>query len=300
MADIISIVLSNFGLTLTSTAFMAFGLIFVLYDLIYKKKAVKVPGRIAGIEKYISKMRTGNTRSSRLMYRPVVSFIYNGDEAFFTAGLSKNTISDKIGDRIEVEYIINLPSSVRIAGRKFMRNFGILLILVSIVLLAITFNKDQIDLSLKVVRLAIPFILNYAIFMYLSKKFEKYGGVAALMKRNNPIITREALDKLDIFWSNDQIEREEKRVYKPFLFITPVLIGLVSWPADIFTSRFFSRPYVIESFNADLLEVESAKIFLNYVMSHSGMQKEFIIMSMCWFFLVTLFYSYIFTLKKAR
>ena len=300
MIDIISIVLSNLGLTLISTAFMAFGLIFVLYDLIYKKKVVKVPGRIAGIEKYISKMRTGNTRSSNLMYRPVVSFLYDGEETFFTAGLSKNTISDKIGDKVEVEYIINLPSSVRIAGRKFMRNLGLLLILVCIALLAITFNRDQIDLSLKVVRLAIPFIINYVLFKFLSKKFEKHGGVTALMKQNNPIKTREELAKLDIFWSNDQIQREEKRVYKPFLFITPVLIGLVAWPADIFTSRFFNRPYVIENFNADLLDVESAKIFLNDVMSHSGIQKEFIIMSICWFFLVTLLYSYIFTVKKAR
>ena len=40
MIDITSTVLSNLGLTLTSTAFMAFGLILVLYDLIYKRRTV--------------------------------------------------------------------------------------------------------------------------------------------------------------------------------------------------------------------------------------------------------------------
>jgi hypothetical protein len=298
MTDLISIALTNLGLTLTATAFMAGGLLFVLYDRVYKNKVVRVPGSIVGIEKYISEMRTGNTRSSCLMYRPIVRFMYHGEETFFTAGLSKNTISDHIGDQLDVEYIQNLPASVRIAGRRLMRHVGLLLLSVSVIMLWVAFTIDQIGLGLKVVRLAAPFLINYLLFTFLFRTFEKQGGVAALMTQNNPIKTQEELEALDIFWSNDQIQTEVNRAYKPFLYITPILIGLVSWPGYLFAQKFFRRPYVRENFNADLLELETAKVFFNQVLSNSAMEKEFIIMSMCCFFVLMLSYSFLFTVRK--
>ena len=112
MALSIDLLLDNIGPILLASSFLFFSLLFVGYYRLYNNSTVQIPGKIVGIEKYVSKSRSGNRRSSQLMYRPVVSFIYHGEKTYFTAGLSKNFISEQIGDNVSVEYIDSLISSV--------------------------------------------------------------------------------------------------------------------------------------------------------------------------------------------
>ena len=298
MALSIDLLLDNIGPVLLASAFLFFGLLFIAYHRLYNNSSVQSPGKIAGIEKYLSKSRSGNRRSSHLMYRPVVSFIYRGKKTYFTAGLSKNSISDQIGERVQVEYIADLISSVRIAGRPFIRNFGYGFILTGLLILGIGAYSSPLKWNLQLLQVSIPFALNWVAFKYLAGLFERHGGVAALMKQNSPIKTEDELQQLDIFWSNDDIAKEEDRVYKPFLYITPLLIGLALWPAGVFGERFFNQPYVVEHFNEALLNSGEVAIFFNYIMNHSALQKEFLIFSMSSFFVLMLSYSFIFTLKK--
>jgi hypothetical protein len=294
----IDLLLDNIGPILLASAFLFFGLLFIAYHRLYNNSSVQSPGKIVGIEKYLSKSRSGNRRSSQLMYRPVVSFIYCGKKTYFTAGLSKNSISEQIGDSVQVEYIDDLISSVRIAGRPFIRNFGYGFFLTGLLILGISAQSSTLEWDLQLLRLSIPFALNWILFKYLTGLFKRYGGVAALMKQNSPIKTEDELQQLDVFWSSHDIAREEDRVYKPFLYITPVLIGLALWPAGVFSERFFNRPYVVEHFNETLINSGEAAIFFNYIMNHSALQKEFLIFSMSSFFVLVLSYSFIFTLKK--
>ena len=292
--------MSNIGIVLISSGFMFFGLGFFLYDFMYKKDSIQKNGKIIGIEKHIAVTRTGNRRSSSLVYRAIVSFIYDGNETFFTGGLSKSYISEKVGDKIKVEYIKNLPSSVRIANRKFMRNFGLLFLLISVVVLGISFKLDNSPPIIKTLHLFIPFIINLIAYFFMKRLFIKHGGISAFMKDNNPIKTRKDLDELDIFWSNKDIQKEENRVYKPFIIINPILIGLACWPFYIFTTKFMERPYVKENLTSNIFNVENCKTFFNHVMSHSGMQKEFLIMMMSAFVILVLTYSFFQVLRKTN
>ncbi|MFT5520730.1 MAG: hypothetical protein ACI9IA_001325 [Enterobacterales bacterium] len=292
--------MSNTGIVLISSGFMFFGLGFFLYDFMYKKNSIQKNGKIVGIEKHISVTRTGNRRSSSLVYRAIVSFIYDGNETFFTGGLSKSYISEKIGDKVKVEYIKNLPSSVRIANRKFMRNFGLLFLLISAVFLGISFKLDNFPPMIKMLHLSIPFIINLIAYFFMKRIFIKHGGITAFMKDNSSIMTRKDLDELDIFWSNKEIQKEENRVYKAFIFINPILIGLACWPFYIFSTKFMNRPYVEENLTSNLFNVDDFKIFFNYVMSHSGMQKEFLIAMMSGFFILALTYSFFYVLRKTN
>ena len=298
MALSIDLLLDNIGPILLASSFLFFSLLFIGYYRLYNNSTVQIPGKIVGIEKYVSKSRSGNRRSSQLMYRPVVSFIYHGEKTYFTAGLSKNFISEQIGDNVSVEYIDSLISSVRIAGRPFIRNFGYGLFLIALLILGISAQSSTLSWDLQLLRLSIPFALNWILFKYLADLFKRNGGVAALMKQNSPIKTEEELQQLDIFWSNDDIAKEEDQVYKPFLYIIPVLIGLALWPAVVFGDRFFSHPYVVEKFNEALFNSGETPIFFNYIMNHSSLQKEFLIFAMSMFFVLMLSYSFIFTLKK--
>jgi hypothetical protein len=298
MALSIDLLLDNIGPILLASAFLFFGLLFIAYHRLYNNSSVQSPGKIAGIEKYLSKSRSGNRRRSQLMYRPVVSFIYRGEKTYFTAGISKNSISDQIGERVQVEYMTDLISSVRIAGRPFIRNFGYGFFLTGLLILGIGAYSSPLKWDLQLLQLSIPFALNWIVFKYLAGLFERHGGVSALMKQNSPIKTEDELQQLDIFWSNDDIAKEEDRVYKPFLYITPVLIGLALWPAGVFGERFFNQSYVVEHFNEALFNSGEVTIFFNYIMNHSALQKEFLIFSMSSFFVLMLSYSFIFTLKK--
>jgi len=298
MALSIDLLFDNIGPMLLASAFVFFGLLFIAYHRLYHHGSVQSPGKIIGIEKYLSTSSSGNRRSSQLMYRPVVSFIYRGEKTYFTASVSKNFISDKIGDSIQVEYIVDLLSSVRIAGRPFIRNLGCGFTLVGVAILGFSAKTSPLDWELELLRFSLPFALSGTALKYLAGLFERHGGVAALMKQNSPIQTKNELDQLDIFWSNNDIAREEDRIYKPFLYITPVLIALALWPAGVFGERFFNRPYVIEHLNMALLNNGETATVFNYIMNHSALQKEFLILSMSSFFVLTLSYSFIFTLKK--
>jgi len=300
MNQIISLIFDDLGLILISSGFMFFGIFFYLFDLMYKGSSIVQSGEIVGIEKYISRTRVNNTRTSSLMYRPVVKFILNSKEQYFTGSVGKNVITDKIGEQVKVEYIKDIPSTVRIAGRNYMRNISYILFIICFIIMAVTFTTSDEDFVVKAIRAVMPLFINYIAYTVIKNKISKLGGLRSLMKQKNVLKSKSDLEDLDIFWNNDQIANEQDRVHRPFLFITPVLIGLCSWPAYIFTEKFFNRPYVQENFNNALQNLDSAKVFLNYVMSRSHLQKDFILMTGSSFFVVILIYSFIFTLKKTK
>jgi hypothetical protein len=300
MTEYITPVLSNLGLTLSSTLFMAFAIAIFRYKNLYNKNSIKVIGKIVGIEKFVSSYRSGQTKTKRIMYRSIVSFIYNGEKLYFKAGISQNTIAHRIGQEVKVEYIQNLPSSVRIAGQKIYSYLGLGFLLISIILMTINFRMDEFDINLKLIRLAIPFVLNIFLYRYLTKYINKHGGISEFFKKNNPIKSREELNNLNVFWRNDEISKEESKVYKPFLIITPVLIGIAGWIGYVTSIKFFNRSIMEKVYQNDNTQLEGVKKSLDFIMGNSTLEKEFLIICTCTFFVVMLTYSLIFTLIKVR
>lgn len=294
----IPLVFDSFFMILLSAAFLFFGLLIYFYDQYYKKHSIKVDGKIAGIEKYISQSRSSNSKSSSLMYRPIVSFIKNGKEYFFESSLSKSSITDEIGEKVKVAIIHDTPHTARIAGRNFLRNFSYALLIISGIVLALIFNQVKIPITIKMVRLLLPFIINLIVFKLILKKINQHGGMKILMLKNNSLVEKEELMKRDIFWQSFELEREEQRVHKPFLIINPILMVLAAWPAVIFGERLSNREFIIKNFNENLLSIDMAKNFMSTIMADYYMKQEFLILAISIFFFCCFAYSLIFCLKK--
>ncbi len=160
------------------------------------------------------------------------------------------------------------------------------------------FNIDEIALEYKVARLALPFIINIFLFKFLKKFFNKHGAVKGFMKQNNPSKTKEELNKLEIFWNNDEIHEEKVKNYKPFLISTPILIGIAGWFGYANSMRFFNRPMVEKVLENDLTQLEGIQKSFDFIMGNLILQKEFLIISICAFFGPMFTYSFVFTLRK--
>jgi hypothetical protein len=286
-------------LTMMSAAFMAVYMAINLFESIYKKDCVHDNGKVVATEKFKSSMNN-NVRSKRLMYRPIVQFIYQGQEYFFKGNVGRNVIKYKIGEQVQVQYLNGKPESVRIAGGKVLTRFGTLFGLIGLVVLCISVMTNSYLIEIKLLLAIAPFSILYLAYQFVSKKLIKAGGVDKLMSDNSPLRTREELNALDLLWNDQAVFKEEYRVHKPFLYILPILLGLVAWPASIIGPKFFKRPYVAENFNESLFDLDNLKIFVTTVMGQSEMKKEFLILGICLFFFLALTHSLIYTLRKTQ
>ena len=86
---------------LVGSIFAALGFFLLKNQLSLRANGTSVPGEVTAIEKYVSHMRTGGQRSSTLMYRPVVTYIYEG-EAHEVRGYSVNNLRHRLGQKLEV------------------------------------------------------------------------------------------------------------------------------------------------------------------------------------------------------
>jgi hypothetical protein len=295
-----SLIFDNIFMLILASFFLFFGLAIFLYDQYYRRNAKTVPGKISGIESYVSRTRTSNSKSSNLMYRPVISFIHNSTQLFFKASISKNTISDKIGDQVEVQIIHNTPHSARIGGRNSLRNFSYAFLIIAGIIMAVIFHQTPMPLEYKVLRVLFPFLLNFIAYKFIMTKIKKHGGLKNLMLKNNNLTTKVELMKLDIFWQNYEIEKEEEKVHRPFLIINPVLMALSAWPAIVFGDRLFKQEFVVGNLNKAFFSFDAMKDFVNTIMANHSMKEEFLILAISSFFFLCFSYSLVFCIKKTR
>lgn len=66
-----------------------------------RRKAKRVSGKVEVIEKYVSRYRSSDGVSSTLMYRPVVSYVYEG-RSYEVRGVSTNQLRHRLGQTLEV------------------------------------------------------------------------------------------------------------------------------------------------------------------------------------------------------
>ncbi|MFT5176223.1 MAG: hypothetical protein ACI8W7_004417 [Gammaproteobacteria bacterium] len=290
---------SEFGLVLIGSAFLSFATAFYLFSSLYKGRLLKTDGIVVGIEKYMATMRSDSRSVSQLLYRQVVSFTHNGVENYFVDGLGKNTIGRKVGASVRLEYLEGNINSVRVAERNIFRKFAVLLALIGLVLVATSILSGRISLLFVVAKVLFPLVLNYALFHFLSGKIGKAGETKEFWSDNSRLKSKEDLDQLDILWSNAEISNEDRRVHRPFLYILPIVIGLLSWVIYSYSVKFLNSTYVAENFSIQtVLNLNEGEVFLSQVMSQSQLRDPFLMMLVCGFFIVVSIHSFFYCLRK--
>jgi Ca2+/Na+ antiporter len=220
--------------------------------------------------------------------------LYNSEEIFFHSGVSKNTI----GEEVKVQFISGIIDSVRMQSRKILRTLAYMTILACMLILFIMVK--ELSPTYMCIYTLIPLCINYSALRLINKKFKEYGGIKKFMSKNSKIKTKEELNKLDIFWNNIEISAEDSRVYKPLLYITPILIILFMWPTVHFGKAFFKHTYVIVNFNSKLFKISELDIFISTIMQTRSLQKDFLIFTMSALFVLLLNYSLIFNINKTK
>ncbi|MFA9419219.1 MAG: DUF3592 domain-containing protein [Gammaproteobacteria bacterium] len=293
--------ISEFGIVLIGSVSIGFATAFYLFSSRYKGRSLSIDGSVVGIEKYTTTMRSGVHNMSQLLYRPVVSFLYNGVESYFVDSLGRNTITHKIGARIKIEYLEGNINSARVADRNIFRTVALVLALIGLALIATSILTGRMDLLVVAAKVLFPLVLNYLLFNFFSEKFKKAGGVKSFWEKNSTLKSKEDLDQLDIFWSNTDIKKEDRRAHRPFLYILPTLIGLLSWVIYSFSIKFLKASYVVENFSAQTLtNLNEGKVFLSQVMSQTQLREPFLMMLICGFFILALIHSFFYCLRKSR
>ena len=291
----------EFGIVLIGSVLIGFATVLYLFSPRYKGRSLKIDGSVVGIERYTTTMRSDGHNMPQLLYRPVISFRFNGVESYFVDSLGRNTITHKIGARIKIEYLEGNINSARVADQNIFRTVALVLALIGLVLIAISILTGRMELLLVAAKVFIPLVLNYLLFNFYSEKFKKAGGVKSFGEKSSKLKSKEDLDQLDIFWSNADIKKENRRAHRPFLYILPTLIGLLSWVIYSLSIKFFNATYVVENFSAQTLTNRyEAKVFLSQVMSQTQLREPFLIMLICGFFILVLIHSFFYCLRKSR
>ena len=86
---------------IVGSLFFAIGANIVLYVRQFRKKATRLQGRVTGIERYVSETRINGQRSKQTYYRPVVVYVYNGEEKT-VRGMGFNEIRHKLEQTVPV------------------------------------------------------------------------------------------------------------------------------------------------------------------------------------------------------
>ena len=286
-------------LSLLSSFFLLIGVALFYLNRLYSKHGKRISGKVVGIEKYISRYKSNNQVSTSLVYRPIIECFYEGQKVYFCGSSGSSQIYHEVGEKVLVEYIVNKPESIRLVARSIYKILHLMLFAISISLIYFTASSRS-PIFVNTLRVVLPFVFLTLLYHMAKVKMIKYGGIDNYFIQNSLLKTKDELNKLDIFWSNDQILKEETRVYKPFLYILPLLLGLAIWPIVVFLPKFLARTYVKSNLSLELMEIDKLKLFFSEIMRHSQMQKEFIIIGASSFFIICLVISFIGTLRKLK
>lgn len=203
----------------------------------------KVIASVVGVERYVSKNKSRTSNKSQVFYRPLIKYVFNGDEYCFMGSVSSSSLDYKIGQQLKVYSLPQGPEYVVLVKSKliyFILVFGIIgfsiLIFAGHRILDSLDRSDPIELILQV---TIP-TLFFMFFIFMVHR--RIGKINSQRAANNEtpvsildfckttIETQDSLERKQIFWTNEAIAEELKRHSKAGLIIS-LVFTIGSWLA---------------------------------------------------------------------
>ena len=236
---------------LVGSIFAALGFFLLKNQLSLRANGTSVPGEVTAIEKYVSHMRTGGQRSSTLMYRPVVTYIYEG-EAHEVRGYSVNNLRHRLGQKLEVMVRKKADDNELEADVKDVLGVGMPLLFLALGLGAVGLGATlQTATPLKTV-LVLVVVLVVGFFV---ERAPQSGGASSA--KNSPPVS--ATD-LVVITTPQQLKDEVKVHQVVGYLICLVGLGVGVWFWYLGASQLSPQEYsMLFSHPSELLESSTAK-----------------------------------------
>lgn len=260
------------ALGLITIPFVLISTFFLSIHFLFKRYGQRVRGKIVGVEKYISRTSSSGTgnRNSSIMYAPIVAFISNsGEEVFVQAG-AKNIINYRIGDRLDIlrlhqnDLHTKFDNSTHLLFGIIFGFFGFgghLFFLLS--------NEHPVwtKLFISSFIIILPFVLKREL---IKKKL--WAKAKEFYYSNTRVLTKEMQEEKEIFWSNQDIENEQKKHSKAgmvistvfFIFVLFIYSGIwkkLSLNSKDILERIIENPMTIVNVNDPLIFIFLSGLF---------------------------------------
>ena len=275
-------------LALIGSLFLVFASIMFYIHWTYKRGGTVVPGKIVGIEKYVSTSVSSRGRSSQLMYRPIYEFSYEGKHYWFYSG-SKNTISHRIGQQVKLlqlpggpEYVLPLKNIYAL----FSTVFG----LAGIICWYIFLQSDHSIVFKSVGAFIVACVLVLAGWK-IKQRFPQVDFMTELLKSNH-LVSKKDFAGREVFWKQSSVDQEVARINKVGIIIALVFMALSGGLAHLCWTKM--KPSV----KSHLLEIGFEFSRWPELKDYFPGEGELIGFLIGIFFMLTACYSLVYSLNK--
>ncbi|MDD0854414.1 hypothetical protein HBN50_14980 [Halobacteriovorax sp. GB3] len=205
--------------------FVLISIYFLSIHFLFKRYGQRVRGKIVGVEKYISRTNTSSSRTSSIMYAPIVSFVSNSGEEIYVQSGSKNIINYQIGDRLDILRLHHNDRHIKFDNKTHLI-FGIIFGFFGFGGHATFLFSNENSVVTKVLISSLIFILPLLLKRILVKK-RLWSKVKDSYYSNTKTINKDELNEKDIFWSNQDILKEQKAHSKIGLAISFIFFFII-------------------------------------------------------------------------
>ena len=242
-----------------------------------RKNAERVSGSVSAIEKYVKITRMNNTTSSTLVYRPIVSYLFEGEERT-VKGLAVNQLRHRLGQKLEV--LVHKGSGSEEFSAKINDSLNVI---IGLVFLCIGLTGIVIGTTLETATLPKIFGVVGIVFgigFVIDRAFQKLSVLMKSAKNSN-----EPREDVTLITTVQELEKEVVQHQKFGFFIAFIAFGAGVWVMHSGISQLSQEDY-------QLLLSEPFKLFETI-----RNEKPLLVAGIGAFFTLTGVYSFIYQSK---
>ncbi len=200
-----------------ATFLFAIGLLFLRRKAHLQKFGRELSGKIIG---YIrQKSRGSSSQQGGTTYHPIIEYTLNGEEYLITCG-GTNSFPYRIGERVKILSLPHGPEYAMLKGAKSDNLFIGVFFFMGLIFGGVFHFTYEWSLSTKGGLYFVLLILAYLAPIILERKMKKHKATGPLWLKSARIRKRSELEKLDVYWSNSELDTYHRKVNKLDAFIS--------------------------------------------------------------------------------
>ena len=221
--------------------FFSLGLMIIIGFIRFRLVGVRVQGRVRAIEEYVS--FDSEDRSETTMYRPIVAYIFRGEQRIVT-GISSNHVLQKPKQDVSVLVIEEIESgeiTARIAGKGYIL-FGLFFCLLGLIAISVFAMGDGGSVNLTVIGLIIAVLAGLIV--------PKIIRPIMTSEEDNQTIADDAVLITTMAEYRKVVTKDKTLSYIVTLFFLLMGLGFLYWAYSIMTSSSFTSEELQSTFSS--------------------------------------------------
>ena len=273
---------------IVSGIFVLVGAGFLTFHFYFKRYGKRLPGKIIGIEKYIS-YNTDHGKSCSTMYRPIVEYYFGGEKVWFAGG-GQNTIPYKINQKVSVLSLSKGPEYCKLDNSMALI-FGLVFGGFGIGVLAILWHEHT-NWATRLAPLIVDLLIVFFGIHQLKKK-KLFKGVKEGLYKVTQLETKETLKDRKVIWDPKHLDFIDNKHTKMGLVVSTIFFLIILGMFSFFWSK---APFELHDLVFECLkqgcDIERFKAFKDNGLSLGvGISAIFLLLAT---------YSLLFGLRKMR